>query len=285
MTQELSRIKLVRLEQKRLEYVGKIYGSCEITEILRMPEYYSVIIKCHECGGVSRLELNKFLSNPICPISHNTSNTQVSTKKTKFVTPKRFKNLSGQKIGRFTVLEHIGWHKPPKGRPVAKYKCVCKCGEPCELTASVLKAGRKLCDKEFQQHKIEQGKRSAKKRIKDKIENGEYKEPSYRDRISRKLSKFSRLVYDRFNGVCQKCKNTFPKQNTASHHIIPINTKPELALTLSNGILLCKNCHDNFHMIYGRIDFDHLQIFNYIKSTEVTQYDRYSNSSENERLG
>lgn len=48
--------------------------------------------------------------------------------------------------------------------------------------------------------------------------------------------------------LCQDCKrygrNT---QAEVAHHIQPINERPDLAYSLSNGIALCNACHSKRH--------------------------------------
>lgn len=59
-----------------------------------------------------------------------------------------------------------------------------------------------------------------------------------------------KLVFERDNFTCQKCGSN--KGGTLNaHHIESYNSNRELRTTLSNGITLCKECHDDFHHQYG----------------------------------
>lgn len=53
----------------------------------------------------------------------------------------------------------------------------------------------------------------------------------------------------RDNFECQKCCK---RGKLHSHHIQPYSKFPELRYELSNGITLCKECHREFHSIYGQ---------------------------------
>lgn len=48
--------------------------------------------------------------------------------------------------------------------------------------------------------------------------------------------------------VCQEClKNGLIVEGIEAHHIKPISERPDLAFDISNGILLCKDCHNKKH--------------------------------------
>lgn len=48
--------------------------------------------------------------------------------------------------------------------------------------------------------------------------------------------------------ICQHCKDKgLIVQGVETHHIKPIETHPELASDVNNGILLCQSCHDIKH--------------------------------------
>lgn len=51
-------------------------------------------------------------------------------------------------------------------------------------------------------------------------------------------------VLRRGNNRCQECDSTI---NLHCHHTEPVKIQPELSLDPSNGIILCKECHDKRH--------------------------------------
>lgn len=57
-------------------------------------------------------------------------------------------------------------------------------------------------------------------------------------------------VFKRDNYICQKCKEPTGGKLEA-HHIENFITRIDLRIELSNGITLCKNCHNYFHKKYG----------------------------------
>lgn len=56
-------------------------------------------------------------------------------------------------------------------------------------------------------------------------------------------------IFIRDNWTCQKCRRKGDKINV--HHLHNFADYPELQISLENGITLCKNCHREFHKIYG----------------------------------
>jgi len=53
-------------------------------------------------------------------------------------------------------------------------------------------------------------------------------------------------VFRRDKRTCQKCGKRYsdgPGVHLAAHHILPFATFPELRLSMSNGIVLCRECH------------------------------------------
>lgn len=56
-------------------------------------------------------------------------------------------------------------------------------------------------------------------------------------------------VYERDNYTCQKCNIRGNRLN--AHHIESYANNKELRTNLENGITLCKDCHKDFHCIYG----------------------------------
>jgi 5-methylcytosine-specific restriction endonuclease McrA len=267
------------LQEKRDEYIGEIIRGCTVIDVVRSCSSYSLVLECNECGEVFNRRMSKFLKGDIqaCHRNHE-AKAREERKKLPKKKPnpnhgkKVRKNLVGKKIGRFTVLEHVGFHYTRGGYTTPKYLCQCECGEKCVLTRDVIHL-RKMCDKELLEFKRKQGRDSSRKRANKAKAKGKYKEPNYREQNARKISVFSAAVYEKHMGICQKCHNHFDKENTASHHIIPITTNKSLAFFPSNGILLCKECHDSFHQIFGNVAFDYKKIFDFVKdkTTDVVQ--------------
>lgn len=270
------------LQKLKDKYIGETIRGCTVIDVIQGKNSRTFELRCNECGYVFNRKVNKFINGKTggCIKIHpdevkkrereaeilraqkeEEAKERLKERKRKNKGMYRYKDLTGQRFGRFLVIGFAGYHETKSGTRSAKFLCQCDCGEQFVATGSVLKV-RKYCDKELEQFKIEQGKRSAAKR---RAKSEKPRTDRFRYLNGRKISKFSQAVYDKYNGVCQRCKEQFPKSMTASHHIIPINYKEKLAFFPSNGILLCKECHDGFHKKYGNTGFKYDDIFKYIK--------------------
>ena len=57
------------------------------------------------------------------------------------------------------------------------------------------------------------------------------------------LRNWAKEILERDNYTCRKCGEKFKSSFLHTHHIKPISKYPSLALDISNGITLCRNCH------------------------------------------
>lgn len=69
-------------------------------------------------------------------------------------------------------------------------------------------------------------------------------------RYSSEMKTWRKKVYIRDNYTCQKCK--IRGGRLCSHHIENFSSVEELRFDIDNGIILCKEHHNQFHKIYGR---------------------------------
>jgi len=72
-------------------------------------------------------------------------------------------------------------------------------------------------------------------------------------------------VYARDNFTCQKCKEKGSKELRA-HHILNFATHLNIRFAIDNGITLCKNCHQEFHKIYGNRNNTREQLEEFLKA-------------------
>jgi hypothetical protein len=70
-------------------------------------------------------------------------------------------------------------------------------------------------------------------------------------------------VFKRDNWVCQKCK--IKGIYLHPHHIQNFSQYPELRFKIDNGITLCKDCHMEFHNLYGRQNNNKKQINKFLE--------------------
>ena len=87
-------------------------------------------------------------------------------------------------------------------------------------------------------------------------------------RHSSEYSRWRKEVLKKNNNTCQKCE----EQNGTlrAHHIMGFHNNPELRVIVSNGITFCKECHTEFHRMYGS------------KNNNQEQIDEYLNEEINE---
>lgn len=62
--------------------------------------------------------------------------------------------------------------------------------------------------------------------------------------------KWRTSIFERDNYTCQICNKVGTILN--AHHFESYANNLELRVIVSNGVTLCKSCHDNFHKKYGR---------------------------------
>lgn len=71
-------------------------------------------------------------------------------------------------------------------------------------------------------------------------------------------------VFDRDNYTCQACDDN-QGGNLNAHHIINYMENEDLRTDLDNGITLCKECHKQFHDIYGYKNNNRDQLDRFLK--------------------
>jgi hypothetical protein len=68
------------------------------------------------------------------------------------------------------------------------------------------------------------------------------------ERSSKQYSRYRKRVLKR-DKVCQCCGNS---EDLEVHHPMPFNQYNSLGADTNNGIVLCKECHDEYHHQYGK---------------------------------
>jgi len=147
-------------------------------------------------------------------------------------------DITGKKFGKLTVVSRSD--KKTKYGNFYWY-CKCNCGKTIEVIGGNLKSGTtKSCGclnhRRGQSHPNYNYSLSQQ----DREDNRDY--PEYKD--------WREAVFERDSYTCQKCGEAGVVLN--AHHIESYGVNKDLRTTLENGITLCKDCHDNFHHIYGR---------------------------------
>lgn len=93
--------------------------------------------------------------------------------------------------------------------------------------------------------------------------NGLTREQREKTRNTPELKEWAKQVKIRDNFTCQICKTKGGKLH--SHHLNSYAKFPEQRHNLDNGITLCKPCHLEFHLQYGKVTTKE-QFINYAKN-------------------
>jgi len=178
-----------------------------------------------------------------------------------------FKDLTGQKLGRFTAIKECGRNE--KRRQVL-WLCMCDCGKEKILRSDEIRFGNtKSCgcqkiDSLAYRNKYnnpmlsEESRKKSSKSQKGKrtgADNHNYNPNlTEADRIfGRKIpvyTEWRKAVYERDNFTCQCCGDD-RGGNLVAHHKESYNNNPDLRTEVENGITLCEECHNDFHHLFG----------------------------------
>ena len=103
--------------------------------------------------------------------------------------------------------------------------------------------------------------------------NNKSDEERLNDRKFSGYSEFVKMVLARDNYTCQCCGTN--NNNMRVHHLDGYNWCKEKRTDVTNGITLCKTCHNNFHMKYGKGNNTKQQFEEWIGHTlgELDKYD------------
>jgi len=149
-----------------------------------------------------------------------------------------YEDLSGVRFGRLVALEVENDRKSG----VVWWRCLCDCSEYISVRANSLKMGvTKSCGCLWREKVIEANKARRMPTSDKNIRERNY--PEYKE--------WRMAVFERDEFICQKC-GQYSGHHLNAHHIESYTDNKELRTVLENGSTLCKDCHDNFHHIYGR---------------------------------
>lgn len=102
-------------------------------------------------------------------------------------------------------------------------------------------------------------------------------------RNSYKYKEWKKKVLSKYN--CCQCCGTSKKLE--AHHIESFVLNKEKRFDVNNGIILCHNCHENFHNIFGTIFFNQQKYNEYINNYKFYQnkegFEEYNNDDILER--
>ena len=211
--------------------------------------------------------------------------------------PRKKLELIGRVVGRLTIIEESGRDKFNK----VLWTCKCTCGNNTIVASSDLnRKSIKSCGC----LKRERARELGKKQAKDKIEKvckgcsnlfkvrpsrdsaifccnkcyykwkGQHPEchnnwkggitpDNLKLRNSKEYHYWRSSVFERDRYTCQNCGDS-KGGNLQAHHLRAFSRFPQLILEISNGVTLCKRCHDTFHSLYGTMSFTSDDYLEYI---------------------
>lgn len=204
------------------EKIGKRYGKVivlELSQSINWKTRYKCICDC----GVTFITYADYLQHG----------------KVKTCGKCGYNDLSGQKFGRLMVIS-VAEHKRR-----LKYNCVCDCGKNVVVKAYHLTSGKtKSCGcLKVDLEKKRNGKNHPRYNpdISDEERRQKRKTPEYKN--------WTKNILKRDCFACQICGERGGKLR--AHHIDGFNWRISKRIDLSNGVALCKQCHDDFHKEYG----------------------------------
>jgi hypothetical protein len=147
-------------------------------------------------------------------------------------------------------------------------KYVCECGNESEIILSNFLRGVR-CEKCYREN--------------NKGENHHHWNPNLTEEeriIKRNYDEYKNWrtsVFERDNYTCQCCLDK-KGGNLNAHHLDGYNWCKEKRLDIDNGITLCKDCHGEFHTMYGYGNNTYIQFKEFMKYKEINNYEQCTSS-------
>lgn len=83
-----------------------------------------------------------------------------------------------------------------------------------------------------------------------------------RDRYTIEYREWRQKIFEKSDYTCQRCGKNHTLLN--AHHIYNWKDNEDLRYENTNGVCLCKECHIEFHSIYGKRNNNLMQILNFL---------------------
>lgn len=198
----------------------------------------------------------------ICGTTKLVHQSSLKSGKSKCCGCDRQNDLSGLRFGRLLV-KNLNLRR----KNCTIWNCLCDCNNKCIVNRSNLLSGKQqscgcLRKESSQRRKGNLSSRwNPKKSSQDRLDSD-----NNRKTTSPEYKTWRKSIYEQNNYTCQKCFHNMSGQLEA-HHIESWASNEKLRYCLDNGITLCRQCHVNFHKIYGKTNNNRNQIQKYIEKS------------------
>ena len=186
-----------------------------------------------DCGNKAKIFQGRLTKDGKHPVSCGCIKSSITSELFK-------QDIIGQRFHRLLVLSECQVRKNKQ----IYWTCLCDCGVIKDVSGKLLRANEtKSCgclNREVQHYSGP---------------NNHSWNPDLTDehRVSRRnlpeLIKWRKEIYERDNYTCRICNKRGYTLN--AHHLDSWHSCKERRFDIENGVTLCKNCHRDFHKIYG----------------------------------
>jgi 5-methylcytosine-specific restriction endonuclease McrA len=227
-----------------------------------VPSYFDIEYKCVKC-------YNNYTSKKHVLLKQK---HQFTCKKCigKINTEDRFKDLTGHKFGKLTVLS-FNYEKNKN----YYWLTLCECGNKKSINSRSFKTGRVVScgcySKELTKTQrtpllIENNKKRSGENHHNWNPNLTEVDRQERKRSNNIFKLLNKEVFKRDNYTCQCCYKR-GSQVINAHHIYPYAEFPDLRYNIDNLITLCYDCHKKYHKEYRKN----------INPETLTQFKKFTN--------
>jgi 5-methylcytosine-specific restriction endonuclease McrA len=140
-----------------------------------------------------------------------------------------------------------------QGKETGYSICKCDCGTIKEVSNDSLGKGQKSCGC-IKVHNFDQVNRPTGEKH-GNWKGGVSSERS-RTMASKKYKDWKKEVFENSGHKCRKCGS---ENKLMTHHIEDYKTSTKRRVDIENGAVLCMDCHNEFHRLYGKHNTNHQQ--------------------------
>ena len=179
-----------------------------------------------------------------------------------------FEDLTGRTFGRLYVICESETSKVGK----IKWVCLCVCGNTSITRGDMLRSGcASSCgcfnnDSRRQRMTTYNKYRTPLTGSMNPNWRGGKCNPQTLARSTAQYEAWRKAVFERDDFTCCKCGDFGGKLE--AHHILSFSKYKDYRFDLTNGVTLCKQCHNRFHDYYGKFNFTANNMLNFLIGDE-----------------